>query len=281
MEAAIKKRLFDAGFRTRALSAILLAPTVLGILYLGGNFFLALMIVVAAISVYEWSHMTLSDKKDTINKMLIPATIFFSAATVAITGILGNPAITLWIVLAFCFFIFSFNIAHQGPSINRFIFGIVYIVFAIEVMVWIRNFAPNGLFHTITLLISVWATDTFAYVSGKTIGGPKLAPKISPNKTWAGLIGGALGSALSLMALAIFLPNHLIFSGFGCISYFVMGLVLAIFGQLGDLLISIVKRFYGVKDTGNLIPGHGGILDRIDALIMVAIIFGSLVISLT
>lgn len=272
----VEKKLFDNSFKVRALSALVLFPLVLGTVFFGNIPFLLMMVVVAAISVHEWGRMTLSDKQGSICKFIAPAAIFCSAATVAISGVFGNPASTIWLLLFFSAFIWSYNFAHQGASIKKFIIGIIYIVFAIEVMVWIRNFSPNGLFHTMTLILSVWACDTFAYISGKSIGGPKMAPKASPNKTWSGLLGGAFGSATVLAVLAFTYPD-LTIGGFGVVVYFLLGFVLALFGQAGDILISIVKRHYGVKDTGNVIPGHGGILDRIDALILVAIILGTLI----
>jgi|GEM_PF-23702 len=277
-----KLNIFDESFKKRFLSALILAPLVLGIIYLGGILFVLMMAACAAIGVYEWGNMTLSDKKDQINSKIMPMGVAFSALSVCITGFVGNPAITLWILFSFCFFIVSFNVSNQGANINRFIFGIIYIVFSIEVMVWTRNFAPYGLYNTITLISMVWASDIFAYLSGKTIGGPKLAPSISPKKTWAGLIGGCLGAGFVGVFLSstdfINLLNVDTIGNMHYVGYFVMGAVFAVLGQAGDLFISIVKRHYNIKDTGNLIPGHGGILDRIDALIFVAIIFGMLVV---
>lgn len=280
----IKVNIFDENFRKRFLSTAILAPIVLLVVYYGKLPFVVMMAACAAIAVYEWGSITLSDKKEQIDSKVLFIAVGFSALSVFITGFVGNPAITLWILLSFCFFIFSFNISNQGPNINRFIFGIIYIVFAIEVMVWIRDFAPNGLYHTITLVSMVWASDIFAYLSGKTIGGPKLAPAISPKKTWAGLIGGSIGAGfVGVFLVSPYFVNIMDFDtlgNMGFFGYFFMGAIFSVLGQAGDLLISIVKRHYNVKDSGNIIPGHGGILDRIDALIFVAIIFGMLVVIL-
>ena len=120
------------------------------------------------------------------------------------------------------------------------------------------------------VLLTVWASDTGAYVFGTAYGGPKLAPKISPNKTWAGLGGAMLGAGLATMVLGLFLYAH----DLGPFEYsrdFFIGAGLGLIAQIGDLLISIFKRRANVKDTGALIPGHGGILDRIDALMFVAL----------
>jgi phosphatidate cytidylyltransferase len=113
------------------------------------------------------------------------------------------------------------------------------------------------------LMLVTWTTDTFAYVAGRSIGGPKLAPKISPNKTWSGLIGGMAGAAL-VGAGAAWL--------FGIGEPFVwLGAPMGLIAQLGDLYESRVKRRLGVKDSGNLLPGHGGVLDRVDGLLPVVL----------
>jgi len=158
--------------------------------------------------------------------------------------------------------------------------GMAYIGFSTGMMIWLRNVSDDGLYHMLTLLLIVWASDVSAYFSGRFIGGPKLAPTISPKKTWAGFFGSSVGAALvaALLAspwvLARFdaaTVGHMSWAG-----YAVMGFVLAMLGQVGDLFISVIKRRYGVKDTGTLIPGHGGILDRLDALLLAALAFGTL-----
>jgi len=121
------------------------------------------------------------------------------------------------------------------------------------------------------VLAVTWATDIFAYFAGRAIGGPKLAPKISPNKTWAGLIGGILGAALAGYGI-----DWLFDLGppFGW-----LGAPMAVVAQAGDLYESWVKRRAGVKDSGSLLPGHGGVLDRLDGLLAVAIVTSLLLIA--
>ena len=161
------------------------------------------------------------------------------------------------------------------------IFGICYIGLSTGMMAWLRVNSGYGLYNMLTLLLIVWASDISAYFFGRAIGGPKLAPKISPKKTWAGFIGSSVGAGIVAVGLAcpvlltkfnIATVGHMSPAG-----YFIMGFVLAMFGQAGDLFISIFKRRYGVKDTGTIIPGHGGVLDRIDALLLVALVFGVIV----
>jgi phosphatidate cytidylyltransferase len=113
------------------------------------------------------------------------------------------------------------------------------------------------------LMLVTWATDIFAYFAGRSIGGPKLAPRISPNKTWAGLIGGMAGAALIGAAAAWWLDIG--------DPFFWLGAPMGLLAQIGDLYESRVKRKLGVKDSGSLIPGHGGVLDRLDGLLPVIV----------
>ncbi|MDE1147726.1 MAG: phosphatidate cytidylyltransferase [Azospirillaceae bacterium] len=133
---------------------------------------------------------------------------------------------------------------------------------------WLRNRAgPEAPWLFLFLLLAIWATDIGAYVAGRAIGGPKLAPRISPKKTWAGLLGGMAAAALVGLALA---PLATV-SSFGAGA--LVAAVIAVVGQVGDLFESYMKRRCDVKDSGSLIPGHGGLLDRIDGLVMAAPVF--------
>ena len=137
-------------------------------------------------------------------------------------------------------------------------------------LVWLRADAPGGMQHVIWLLMVIWATDICAYLVGRTVGGPKLAPRISPGKTWSGLLGGVAGASL----LGGFAAQAL---GAGYWFAAAVGGCLAVIGQVGDLFESALKRRAGVKDSGHLIPGHGGLLDRIDGLVFAAPVFAGLV----
>jgi phosphatidate cytidylyltransferase len=131
----------------------------------------------------------------------------------------------------------------------------------------LRADAQYGLFTIVLLFAIVWTTDVFAYFAGRAIGGPKLAPSISPKKTWAGALAGALGAMLIALLVARFAAS-LLSSGpaasldQGTIA--IIGLLLSVLAQLGDLLESWVKRQFGAKDASALIPGHGGVMDRLD-----------------
>jgi phosphatidate cytidylyltransferase len=144
--------------------------------------------------------------------------------------------------------------------------AIVYTLAAIVALLWMRHQPADGRETILWIVACVWATDIGAYVVGRATGGAKLAPRISPGKTWAGLFGGMAWAAVASAAVGYaFNIGH-------SIELAVTGAVLAVVGQGGDLLESAAKRRAGVKDSGTLIPGHGGVLDRIDALVAVLIV---------
>ena len=147
--------------------------------------------------------------------------------------------------------------------------GYAYIALAVLAALWIRHDARVGLLTFLWLMAAVWATDIFAFFAGRTFGGRKLAPVLSPNKTWSGLAGGVAASALVSIAFAVWAQASWLWLAF-------WGVLTALAAQTGDLAESAMKRRFGVKDSGHLIPGHGGILDRVDGL-LAALLFLALV----
>lgn len=139
--------------------------------------------------------------------------------------------------------------------------AIFYITLPCTSLIWIMHH-QGGNKITLWLIITVWLTDIAAYICGRTIGGPKLAPKISPNKTWSGLIGGVIATTLfGTYALSFIDTNY-------PYAFITLSGLLALYAQAGDLFESWIKRFFNIKDSGNLIPGHGGILDRVDGIVL-------------
>jgi phosphatidate cytidylyltransferase len=139
--------------------------------------------------------------------------------------------------------------------------AIVYSIAALLALLWLRHQPAYGRETILWILVCVWATDIGAYFIGSYAGGAKLAPTISPSKTWSGLVGGMCFSAVVSAACG------LVFDAGETLILAVTGLAIAVVAQAGDLLESAAKRRAGVKDSGSLIPGHGGVLDRIDGLI--------------
>lgn len=141
--------------------------------------------------------------------------------------------------------------------------GLLWILPAVLGLEWLRAREPGGMGNVLFLLCVVWASDIGAYMVGRLVGGPKLAPAISPGKTRSGAVGGLL-AAIGVGAAAAALGGG-VFS-----TAMLTAAVLGVISQAGDLLESAAKRHFGVKDSGNLIPGHGGLLDRLDAVLTVA-----------
>jgi phosphatidate cytidylyltransferase len=141
-------------------------------------------------------------------------------------------------------------------------------------LVWLRETGDGGFLVVLWLMVTIWMTDICAFFSGRFFQGPKMAPAISPNKTWSGLIGGVLGAALWSCVWSEY-------TGIGSLMQLgIIGGGTALLAQFGDLSVSVVKRRFGVKDTGSIIPGHGGLLDRMDGfLVAVPIVAISLAIS--
>lgn len=142
--------------------------------------------------------------------------------------------------------------------------GFVYALVPALSLLWIRDRADDGLALVVWIFIITWAVDTGGYFAGRKFGGAKLAPSISPNKTWAGLYGGVAMSALAggVWVLAIGLNQWLL----------LLAPLFAVAAQMGDLFESWMKRRAGVKDSGDWLPGHGGLLDRIDGMVPVAVL---------
>jgi len=147
-------------------------------------------------------------------------------------------------------------------------FGSLYISIFFLHIIFIRQ-GEYGNLNIWLIFISAWSTDTFAYFAGRTLGKHKLCPKISPKKTVEGAIGGTLGCMISICLYA-FLCGEYRNIGINYISAIIFAVLTAVFSQLGDLAASCIKREYGVKDYGNLIPGHGGILDRFDSALLIS-----------
>lgn len=159
---------------------------------------------------------------------------------------------------------------------RHILFALVYLSVCFASFYGLRFYFVHGIWLTIAVMLSVWASDTGAYVVGKKFGRRLMAPRLSPNKTWEGLAGAMGFSSLVLVIVATLFSAQSSISDFTLVSYvmiFIGGSILGIVGQGGDLLVSYYKRRAGVKDTGSLIPGHGGILDRIDALLLVVPVF--------
>jgi phosphatidate cytidylyltransferase len=164
---------------------------------------------------------------------------------------------------------------------SQFIAGLIYLTICFSSFAFLRMDTAEGAALAIGLISTIWASDSGAYFAGKMIGGPKLAPSISPKKTWAGFFGGMISSAAFLAFYFLYIAPLIsdldkyddVLTQAEIIKWALLGAFITVTGQAGDLLESHYKRQANVKDSGSLIPGHGGLLDRIDALLLSAPFF--------
>jgi phosphatidate cytidylyltransferase len=242
--------------RVRILSASVLAPVALACIWIGGIAFAGLLVLMAGGLAYEW--LGLCDRRTVAAGTIfaaVPAAVLL-AALVSMTWALGVLAAATVVAIALA----------RGLSPTRpLAFGIPYLGAGAVALVWLRQPVASGGANVIVLLLIVWASDIGAYAAGRAIGGPRLAPLISPGKTWSGAVGGLIAAAATGLVAAGML-------GTGPISWRPAGfaLLVGLVGQAGDLFESQLKRHFGVKDSGHIIPGHGGLLDRLDAVLTAA-----------
>ncbi len=244
-----KGRWGDLGLR--AASAVILAPLALAVIWIGGTPWTVALVLLAGGLMLEIQKLF-----DLHGRRTWPG-----AALAMLAVLLGGAG--LWIaalsVLAIGAALLRGGIApdRKGPA-----FGLAYIGLGALSLLWLRG-RPEGDWEVLFIILIVWASDIGAYMAGRLIGGPKLAPAISPGKTWSGAAGGLVCAALAGFLIASA-------TGGAAGNAALIAALLSIAGQAGDLLESQLKRRAGVKDSGHLIPGHGGLFDRLDAVIAAA-----------
>ena len=246
------------GVRARVVSAVVLIAIALGASWAGGIVFGCVVVLAAAAMAWEWGRMVRGRPLD------LEFWLHFSATAAAIVVIsYGWPlvaALGLVVVAA------AVHYVSAAPRPVLSATGILVIGFAAIALVWLRADPTHGFAAVLFVMVAVWSTDTFAMLTGKAVGGPLLFESVSPRKTWSGAIGGLVAAIIVGAAI-----SALVFDGRWSHGAVVAG-VLSVAAQIGDLLESAVKRACKVKNTSELIPGHGGVLDRMDGLIGAALV---------
>ena len=237
----------------RFLSALLLAILTLGILLKGDPYIYVFALVIGTLLIWEWANM-IPNKGHSLSYMVALSTAVF-------------VSYEMWVVFAMLLAvtIFVWFKSKEEAWRKLLTFGVLYISIGIGSIIWL--YEMGGVELALWLLLVVWATDIGAYFVGSIVRGPKLAPKISPNKTWAGLLGGiAFAAGISQLLLCVIIYGA---SGWQLLSS--IAIAVAIVSQIGDLVESSIKRALKIKDSSTLIPGHGGVLDRVDGLLFAAL----------
>ncbi|MVA97890.1 phosphatidate cytidylyltransferase [Nitratireductor sp. CAU 1489] len=248
-----------SNFHLRLVSAVILAGVALGLTYFGGAAFRVLAVAVGGGIFIEWCLLSGQTRHRTHFALMGVV-----ASVLLLMVLAGLPPSTVLVALAagIGLALASGLVSGQGLWGAG---GIAYAVLPVIAASAIRGDAPAGLVAVLFLFAVVWATDIFAYFVGRLAGGPKLAPAISPGKTWSGAVGGVLFAVVAGLAVAT--VSGLRIGGLLIVSIVLLSAV----SQIGDLFESWLKRHFGAKDSSNLIPGHGGVMDRVDGLVAAVI----------
>jgi len=247
--------------KLRIASGAVLAAIAFLLAYAGPKPFAALILVIALFVSWEWGRMVRGVSSDLaffIHALAVTGAIVLALAGYAALGaaVLVSAAIIL-VPLVF------------GRGARLSALGVFYVGLPAISLIWLRTNEPYGFAAVLLVFAIVWCSDIGAYAAGRLIGGPRLWPQVSPNKTWAGLLGAlAAGTAAAALIAPLFVANA------SPVRLALTGLALAMVAQAGDLAESALKRAFGLKDASDLIPGHGGFMDRMDSIVAVAVAAG-------
>ena len=252
------------GSLKRVITAFFLVPAVVFILlYTGRPWLTAAVLLIIILALNEYNALTGPKTRDpwldraaVVLSLLVPLSFYFHGVEKALP-----------VIVADLFVIFLVSMARAGDLREAFLntavktAGIVYLALPLSYLIAIRDLERGGVW-ILFLLTIIWGNDTFAYIAGKLMGAHKLSPMVSPGKTVEGAVGGFAGGALAALVFRHFgLPEM------GLWPAVIFSVVAGAIGICGDLFESLIKRGAGVKDSGTIVPGHGGVLDRIDSLI--------------
>lgn len=249
--------------KARVLAGLALAALAFVLLYAGQKPFAALVVVVAVVMSWEWGRMVRGASLD----------LSFAVKALAMIGavllsVYGMPALGLAVVVIGAIVVLALGFGEGTAGLSAQ--GVLYAGIPAVTLLWFRGDGDLGFWAVLLVVACVVATDTAAFFAGRQIGGPKLWPAVSPNKTWSGLIGGVSASAVAGALMTFGVPAA------STPRLALIGLGLGLVAQAGDLFESALKRLFGVKDSSGLIPGHGGVMDRMDGIVAAAIAAGVL-----
>jgi phosphatidate cytidylyltransferase len=248
----------------RAASGLVMASAGLAAAWFGGPWLAATCGAAVVVMSYEWARMSEPEA-------IQPAFVFVLA------GALGAVMFASWMRLDYAaawLGLCALGSAARRRSLTQCIEtagGALYIGLPVAIFMWLRGLGEEGLRTMLALFAIIWSADIFAYFGGKLIGGPKIADGLSPNKTWSGIAAGTLAGGLAGWGCGVWFQTSADFR----LPWLAIGALIAFTGLMGDLFESFLKRRFGVKDASGVIPGHGGVLDRIDSLMAATLLMGA------
>lgn len=254
------KRFDWSNLGLRIASAVVIAPAAVGAAWLGGWPYLVLIAIGVALLALEWGGMSAPVAPTRVSAAVTVAVLAAVFLAYQDQDVLAWAAVAVGAVAAA---LVARGVAERPADAA---FGVIYIAPAAICLVWLRS-TDQGHWWMMTLFAATWAADIGAFAVGSLLKGPKLWPRFSPNKTWSGFVGGLAASSLAGLAMAFFSVFQL-----NLVAAALVGLCVGLATMAGDLWESALKRRFGVKDSGDLIPGHGGLLDRVDGLMFAVVV---------
>lgn len=259
----------------RVITGIVAVLILLPVLFFSNTVVFPLAIAfVSVVSLYELFHCMHIEKRLSI---VLPIYIFAAVAPFVMRyvadgeqfGGIAFIAAAIYMIYLFALVVWSHGSLPFGDAAAIFAASL-YVIAAMSAITYLRDFPYGGEYLYLLIFIGAWVTDTFAYFTGFLFGKHKLIPDVSPKKTVEGSIGGTLCCALAFVAFGVIVDGF-----FGqdanLLFLFISGVIVALVSQIGDLIMSVIKRHYGIKDFGKIFPGHGGMLDRFDSILAVSL----------
>jgi phosphatidate cytidylyltransferase len=240
----------------RVLSSLVLAPLAIAVAYFGGIAFIVFWSAAALLVLWEWDTLVCADGR---NPVLLTGAVALLGASLLLA--FDRPGVAIALIVLGCFGVGGLAAAARRGWCAG---GLAYAAVLLIAPVLLRSDPRLGFAAIIFLFVIVWFTDITAYFVGRAVGGPKLMPRVSPNKTWSGAVGGTLAAVIGGVVVAQWAGID------GLVAAAVIALLLSVISQAGDLLESAIKRRFAAKDASQLIPGHGGLMDRLDGFVAAA-----------
>jgi phosphatidate cytidylyltransferase len=249
--------LLSSNLKLRIFSGAVLAAVAFLLAYAGPLPFAFLILVCALVISWEWGRL--------VRGATFDLGFFVHAIAVTAAIVLAGAGYAALAVAALAIAAITLIPLYIGRGARLSALGVFYVGLPAVALLWLRSDEPFGFTAVLFIFAVVWSSDTAAYAAGRSIGGPKLWPRVSPNKTWAGLIGALCAGAVAAAVFAVLEPEA------APVRLILIGVGLALIAQAGDLAESALKRLFNLKDASDLIPGHGGFMDRMDSIVAAAV----------